>query len=76
MSCCRSNKDTIIVNGRRLRPVTTHKCDEMGAVILLQNGAQVNDTPANRFKYRDEIFGMSVACSLCGHALINDAWKL
>ena len=50
-----------------------HTCDEKGGILMLKSGDRVEDTPANQEKYRHEICGGSVACSICGRAAIDDA---
>lgn len=50
-----------------------HTCNEDGGVILLASGESVEDTPENQEKYKDEIRGGSVCCTICGRAAIDDA---
>jgi hypothetical protein len=40
---------------------------------VLANGERIEDTPENEEKYKNEIRGGSVACSICGRAAIDDA---
>lgn len=53
-----------------------HECNEDAAVLLLANGDRVDDTPENNEKYKNEIRGGSVCCSICGHAGIDDAYYM
>lgn len=50
-----------------------HKCNEDLVVFLLADGRRVPDTEENRKKYWGDVRGGSVACSICGHAAIDDA---
>jgi hypothetical protein len=50
-----------------------HTCDEKAGILMLKSGERVEDTPANQEKYRNDICGGSVACSICGGAAIDNA---
>ena len=50
-----------------------HECDDKASVILLADGSEIEDTPENEERYRGEIRGGSVACSICGRSAISDA---
>lgn len=43
-----------------------HRCDERGAVIILDDYSTVRDAPENREAYKERDRGWSVACSVCG----------
>jgi hypothetical protein len=49
-----------------------HECDENDSCLILACGNRVKDTPENQIKYMSEIRGGSVACSVCGRALIDN----
>lgn len=51
----------------------SHECNEDGGVLILDGGTHVPDTEENRKIFDDKIRGESVACTICGHAAINDA---
>lgn len=53
-----------------------HECNEDSSVFLLENGERVEITPENQEKYMEQIRGGSTCCSICGHAAIDDAYKL
>lgn len=52
---------------------TDHKCNENMAILILSSGERVEQTDENYEKYRDQITGGSVACSICGRAMIDNA---
>ena len=52
---------------------TDHKCNDDLAVYLLKNGERVEMTDENFEKYKEEIVGGSVVCSICGRAAIDNA---
>ncbi len=53
---------------------TDHEHDDKLWVLTLKEGGQVEDTKENREKYKGKTNGQSVACSICGHAAIDDAY--
>ena len=53
-----------------------HECNEVDTVLLLESGERVKDTKENQVKYRNEIRGGSVSCSICGMAAIDNAMWL
>lgn len=53
-----------------------HECNEDGRILLLSNGERIKDTENNRKKYFHETIGGSVCCTICGHAAIDDVYKL
>ena len=67
---------TAIICGRK-----DHECDEKATVYGTRNGQDFYFKDANEGKkwydknYRDVTMG-SVACSICGRAAIDDAWKM
>lgn len=50
-----------------------HVCNEDAGVFILADGSQIPDTPENWEKHKNDIYGGSVACSICGRAAIDDA---
>ena len=64
---------TAIVCGVKLN----HTCNTRITILLLSNGDRVVSTPANRFKYENDVFvsivGESLACDICGKAVIDTA---
>ena len=50
-----------------------HTCNEDGGIYLLSDGRRVPDTEENFEKFKEEIVGGSVACTICGHAAIDSA---
>lgn len=50
-----------------------HKCNSDGSVLLLSNGYEVPDTAENVEKYKDQIRGGSVACSICGKSAYSNS---
>ena len=52
-------------------------CDTKGkGVLLIGSFEQVEDTPKNREKYKDEITGGSVSCSKCGRSAFTKAFEI
>lgn len=54
----------------------THECNEDGGILLLDDGQRVPDTEENQKVFAEKIRGGSVACTICGHAAIDDAFRL
>jgi len=50
-----------------------HTCNEDATIYILKSGERIPMTDDNFEKYKDEITGGSVACSICGRAMIDNA---
>ena len=50
-----------------------HKCNEDSSVLILSDGERMEATDENYDKYKEQITGGSVACSICGRAAIDNA---
>ena len=57
----------------RLSPFT---CNDGSRVLSLANGDRVEDAYEDKGKYYDGISGNGVCCSICGHAVVDDAYWL
>jgi len=49
-----------------------HEHNTEGTILVLSDGRRVPNAPSNHFKYKDEIVGASVYCTICGKAAIDD----
>ncbi len=52
---------------------TDHKCNEDASVLLLKDGSRVKDADGYYEKHWENVVGGSVACSICGRAMIDNA---
>lgn len=50
-----------------------HECNDDNLILILSDGNRVPDTKENQQKYRNEVRGGSVACSICNRAAIDAA---
>lgn len=53
-----------------------HQCDDDLSILILSNGDRIENTKINQERYMSQSIGESVACSICGHASIDDAYWL